>query len=137
DNLSAYLYAPDCASRYTTADTWFVSWADDNLLDSGFTDGMVDNISSSSGAAYPNTNITTGHAIIMGLNPLNLTIESPGIFTCNTGPYTGRYPSANLHYNGVWYQSTYGLSDNDAPCHNWCVQGPFISFRYSIDQGNS
>ncbi|CAF3961185.1 unnamed protein product [Rotaria sp. Silwood1] len=76
-DLSAYLYAPDCASRYATADTWFVSWADDDLLYSAFTDGMVDDITSSSGATYPNSNTTTGHAIIMGSNPLNLTIISP------------------------------------------------------------
>ncbi|CAF3851408.1 unnamed protein product [Rotaria sp. Silwood1] len=137
EDLSAYLYAPDCASRYATADTWFVSWANDDLLYSAFTDGMVDDTTSSSGATYPNSNTTTGHAIIMGSNPLNLTIISPGIFESNTGPYTGRYPSGNLHYNGVWYQSTYGLSDNDAPCRNWCVQGPLISFRYSVDQGTS
>ncbi|CAF1477974.1 unnamed protein product [Rotaria sordida] len=137
EDLSTYLYAPDCASRYESADTWFVSWAADDLLYSGFTDGTVGNISSSSGAVHPNTNTTTGHAIIMGSNPLNLTIISPGVFTSNTGPYAGRYPSANLHYNGVWYQSTYGLSENDAPCQNWCVQGPLISFRYTVDQGHT
>ncbi|CAF3869695.1 unnamed protein product, partial [Rotaria sp. Silwood1] len=93
EDLSAYLYAPDCASRYATADTWFVSWANDDLLYSAFTDGMVDDTTSSSGATYPNSNTTTGHAIIMGSNPLNLTIISPGIFESNTGPYTGRYPS--------------------------------------------
>ena len=137
EDLTGYLHAPNCASRYTKADTWFVSWANDDLLYSGFTDGTVDQVPSSSGAAYPNSNTTTGHAMILGSDPLNLTIVSPGIFASNTGPYMGRYPSANLHYDGVWYQSTYGVSDNDAPCSNWCVQGPFISFRYSLDQGNS
>ncbi|CAF1255579.1 unnamed protein product [Rotaria sordida] len=56
-----------------------------------------------------------------------------GIFTCNTGPYNGRYSSANLHDNGVWYQSTYGLLENDGPCQNWCVQRPFISFQNDTD----
>ncbi|CAF1320733.1 unnamed protein product [Rotaria sordida] len=81
EDLSTYLYAPDCASRYESADTWFVSWAADDLLYSAFTDGTVGNISSSSGAAHPNINTTTGHAIIMGSNPLNLTIISPDVFT--------------------------------------------------------
>jgi hypothetical protein len=136
-DLSGYLYAPECAARYGGADTWFVSWAADDLLYSGFTDGRVDNVSSGSGASHPNSDTTTGHAMLMGSNPLNLTILSPGVFTSNTGPYNGRYPSANLHYNGVWYQSTYGVSENDGPCQNWCVQGPFVSFRYSTDQGKT
>jgi len=136
-DLLAYMYAPDCASRYTSADTWFVSWAADDLLYSGFTDGVVNNVRSFSGANNPNSNTSTGHAIIMGSNPLNLTIVSADIFISNTGPYTGRYPSANLHYDNVWYQSTYGLTDGGGSCGNWCTQGPFISFRYSLDQGKS
>ncbi len=137
-DISAYLYAPDCAvSDRGGVDTWFVSWASDDLLYSGFTDGRVGNVTSSSGATYPYTNTTTGYVMLSGSNPLNLTIISPGNFTSNTGPYTGHYPSANLHYNGVWYQSTYGVSENHGPCENWCVQGPFISFRYSLDQGRS
>ncbi len=136
-DISSYLYAPECAARYGGADTWFVSWANDDLLYSGFTDGTVDNVTSISTAYNPNSNTTTGHVMLMGSNPLNLTILSPGIFTSNTGPYTGRYPSANLHYNGVWYQSTYGTSDLNGTCSNWCVQGPFISFRYSTDQGKT
>jgi hypothetical protein len=136
-DISSYLYAPDCAARYGGADTWFVSWAADDLLYSGFTDGRVDNVTSISYAYHPNSNTTTGHVMLMGSNPLNLTILSPGIFTSNTGPYNGRYPSANLHYNEVWYQSTYGTSDIDGVCGNWCVQGPFVSFRYSTDQGKT
>jgi hypothetical protein len=136
-DISAYLYAPDCAARYGGADTWFVSWAADDLLYSAFTDGTVNNITSISDGGHPLANTTTGHAMLNGSDPLNLTILSPGIFRSNTGPYSGRYPSANLHYNGVWYQSTYGASDNYGPCANWCIQGPFLSFRYSVDQGKT
>lgn len=80
-------------------------------------DSLMDKlyVSSFSGASQPNTDTTTGHAMFMGSNPLNLTILSPGVFTSNTGPYTGRYPSANLHYDGIWYQSTYGLLEADGP----------------------
>ncbi len=136
-DISAYLYAPDCAARYGGADTWFVSWAADDLLYSAFTDGTVNNITSISDGGHPLADTTTGHAMLNGSDPLNLTILSPGIFRSNTGPYSGRYPSANLHYNGVWYQSTYGASDNYGPCANWCIQGPFLSFRYSVDQGKT
>lgn len=136
-DITGYLYAPECAARYANADTWFVSWAADDLLYSGFTDGTVNNVSSGSGAGQPNSDTTTGHAMLMGSDPLNLTILSPGVFVSNTGPFYGRYPSANLHYNGVWYQSTYALSGLTGPCANWCVQGPFISFRYSTDQGKT
>ena len=31
-DISSYLYAPECASRYGGADTWFVSWADDDFI---------------------------------------------------------------------------------------------------------
>jgi hypothetical protein len=91
-------------------------------------------VHSDSDGRGPNRNSTTGHAMVNGSNPLNLTILSPGIFTSNTGPYDSRYPSANLHYNGVWYQSTYGAAENNGSCANWCVHGPFLSFRYSVDQ---
>lgn len=120
--LSGYLYAPECASRYGGADTWFVSWGADDLLYSAFTDGQVDGVFSISDGSHPHANTTTGHVMLNGSDPLNLTILSPGIFASNSGPYSGRYPSANLHYNGVWYQSTYGASENSGPCANWCVQ---------------
>ncbi|CAF1077513.1 unnamed protein product [Rotaria sordida] len=85
----------------------------DYLLYSEFTDGTVGNISSSSAATNSNSNTTTGHTIIIDSNPLNLTTISPGIFTCNTGPYNGRYPSANLHDNGFWNGITYIRKPDD------------------------
>ena len=136
-DISIYLYAPDCASRYGGADTWFLSWGDDDLLYSAFTDGEVEGVISLSIAAFPNSESTTGHVMLNGSDPLNLKIVSPAVFKSNTGPYTGRYPSANLHYNGVWYQSTYGITEYTAPCNGWCVHGPFLSFRYSLDQGKT
>ncbi|CAF3999376.1 unnamed protein product [Rotaria sordida] len=62
--LSTYLCAPDCASRYKSADTWFLSWAADDLLYSGFTDGTVDHTSSSSGAANPDLRGNTSNCPI-------------------------------------------------------------------------
>jgi hypothetical protein len=46
-----------------------------------------------------------------------------------TGDYTGRYPSANLWYNGTWYAGTYALKGGNR------VLGPFVSFRTSTDDG--
>ena len=44
----------------------------------------------------------------------------------------------------IWrsrYYGSYSLSElngNDQyPCGNWCVQGPFVGFRHSSDQGSS
>ena len=41
----------------------------------------------------------------------------------------------------VWYYGSYSLAElngNDQyPCGNWCVQGPFVGFRHSIDNGAS
>jgi hypothetical protein len=54
-------------------------------------------------------------------------------------PYQGRYPSGSLYYKGVWYYGTYSLGElsgnEQYPCHNWCVQGPFVGFRWSEDNG--
>ena len=86
--LSGYLYAPECASRYGGADTWFVSWGADDLLYSAFTDGQVDGVFSISDGSHPHANTTTGHVMLNGSDPLNLTILSPGIFASNSGPYS-------------------------------------------------
>lgn len=75
--------------------------------------------------------------MLSGSDLLNLTVLSPAVVKSSTGPYTGRYPSTNLHYNRVWYQSTYGVSHSNESCHGWWVQCPFISFRYSADQDKS
>ena len=136
-DLSAYVYAPECASNYGNADTWFVSWAADDIIYSGFTDGVVANVSSGSGAQHTFATTTTGHVTLTGSDPLNLVIGNVGTFAVSTGPWHSRYPAANAHINGVWYQSTYSLDDLSGPCQNWCVQGPFVSFRYSLDQGGS
>lgn len=116
---------------YGHADTWYPSWGKDNNLYSSWTDGKVNGVSGG------NSMHTTGYAVVIGDDPLNLTITNVGTFQSYPAPYHGRYPSANFVYDGVWYYGTYALDNPQFPpnpqpnCGNWCVQGPFIDFRYS------
>ena len=54
-------------------------------------------------------------------------------------PYQGRYPCAHLYHNGTWYYGTYTLNHagKGAECANgnWPIQGPFVGFRTSTDEG--
>jgi hypothetical protein len=59
--------------RYAHADTWYPSWASDGNLYSPWTDGSVGDVKSGSGGEKA----TTGHATIVGDDPLNLS-RKPG-----------------------------------------------------------
>jgi hypothetical protein len=123
-------------ARYTEADTWYPSWASDGNLYSPWTDGKVNNLTSTSFGP----NATTGHATILGKDPLNLNVTDAGIFKGDPIPYGGRYPCGSLVYNGVWYYGTYCLMDSDGDPSkglNWDILGPFVGFRYSKDHGRS
>ena len=70
------------------------------------------------------------------------TVMRGGVYNGSSAlPYQGRYPSGSLFYKGVWYYGTYALAElwgsAQYPCKNWCVQGPFVGFRYSTDEGRS
>jgi hypothetical protein len=45
------------------------------------------------------------------------------------------------YHTDVWYYGSYSLSELNGnkqyPCGNWCVQGPFVGFRHSLDHGGS
>jgi hypothetical protein len=119
--------------EYTDADTWFPSWASDGNLYSPFTDGTVNKTQSWSGGV----NATTGQAKIMGDDPTSLTIISLGAHKASPLPYGGRYPSASLVFNGIWFYGTYTVDDPyDAALNcGWCTMGPFVGFRVSYDYG--
>jgi hypothetical protein len=122
--------------RYTNADTWYPSWASDGNMYSPWTDGSVGETSSTSFGPEA----STGHATIVGDDPLNLKIIKPGVFRGDPKPYGGRYPCGSLVYNGVWYYGTYCLMDTGGdPVQglNWDVLGPFVGFRYSTDFGKT
>ena len=123
-------------ARYGNADTWYPSWAENGNLYTSWTDGRVNHIKSISLGPKP----TTGYATILGGDPLHLEITDVATYPGNPAPYEGRYPCANLIYNGVWYYGTYCVTNSDpSPKRfaNWDVLGPFVGFRYSTDYGKS
>jgi hypothetical protein len=136
-------------SDYKVADTWYPSWASDGNLYSPWTDGSVPRLdggrqkSSSNGYKGDRTRrqATTGQAVMIGDDPVNLKIYSLGLSNGDPYPYGGRYPCGSLVYNGVWYYGTYCLApygkarygDMD---YNWPWLGPLVGFRVSTDYGH-
>lgn len=125
-------------AEYTGADTWYPSWASDGNMYSPWTDGTVNGVSSSSAGE----NATTGHATIIGNDPLRLIVTNQGTWKSSPRPYEGRYPCGSLVYNGVWYYGTYclhpsGRVDRDGIPYNWPWLGPFVGFRWSTDLGRT
>lgn len=143
-------------AAYTGADTWYPSWGADDILYSPWTDGNFDwpveqgwdvtNFQCSSDGRNPTNKGSglsgTGQARIFGDDPLNLTLENLGVHYASPAPYGGRYPSASLMHNGIWYYGTYCLDETtrttpDGRNLNWDVLGPFVGFRISIDCGKT
>lgn len=125
-------------AEYTSADTWYPSWASDGNLYSPFTDGCVNGLRSNSSGK----GATTGFAKIIGDDPLKLQVVDQGIYASDPSPYGGRYPCGTLVYNGVWYYGTYCLNPSgqvhrDGITYNWPWLGPFVGFRYSTDSGKT
>ena len=139
-------------SNYNVADTWYPSWASDDRLYSGYTDGQVAGVFSGSGGMKVNgvpddngellTKAVTGNGILKGDDPLNLEFISMGVQPGDPYPYGGRYPCGSLVYNGVWYYGTYCLSPYGRVrygdfMYNWPWLGPFVGFRTSTDFGET
>ncbi len=125
-------------AEYTGADTWYPSWAKDGNLYSPWTDGNVNGLGSSSAG----DSATTGHATILGDDPLKLVVTNQGIFKSSPRPYEGRYPCGSLVYDGIWYYGTYclhpsGQVPRDGIPYNWPWLGPFVGFRWSTDFGKT
>ncbi len=114
-------------SDYHFADTWYPTWAADGNLYSPFTDGSVwEDGSNSDGFSFTESDgmgvyhtalrkATTGQAVLMGDDPLNLTVKSLGTVAADPYPYGGRYPCGSLLKGGIWYYGTYCLSPHDDP----------------------
>jgi len=121
---------------YTAADTWYPSWAADGNLYSPWTDGQAEGVKSTSAGKKA----TTGHATILGDDPLKLKIINVGLYPGDPTPYGGRYPCGSLVHKGVWYYGTYCLADTDGnPSKglNWDILGPFVGFRVSRNFGKT
>ena len=123
---------------YTDADTWYPSWAPDGNMYSGWTDGEIGEESVHSSGK----NARTGNARIAGDDPLHLEIASLGSEAASPAPYGGRYPSANLVHDGIWYYGTYAVDfDFSKPeypdLYSWAICGPVPGFRISRDYGKT
>ncbi|MFP5226941.1 MAG: hypothetical protein ACLGXA_04885 [Acidobacteriota bacterium] len=128
-------------AEYADADTWYPSWASDDVQYSSFADGSVLDakglkIESSCGAGFQSN---TGYAKIAGDDPLHLQVTALGKWTSSGMPYGGRYPCANLVHNGIWYYGTYCCDINlrraGEVTYNWAWLGPYMGCRISRDLG--
>ena len=120
-------------ANYTTADTWYPSWAADGNLYSPWTDGNIHGIYAVGTTAECHSSLGyTGMAKIEGDDPMNLTIVSLGKYHSPPEPYGGRYPCGSLVHNGVWYYGTYGLAGS-----YWKKMGTFPGFRISTNYGQT
>lgn len=142
-------------SDYDVGDTFYPAWGADDVLYSPFTDGRVGELYSwSSGfshhgcptdeksvsGGFVTRRATTGHARLLGDDPLALRIEPLGVHAADPYPYGGRYPCGSLHHKGVWYYGTYCLGPYaETPyggiSYNWPQLGPLVGFRVSSDGG--
>ena len=143
-------------SNYRVADTWYPTWAADGNLYSPYTDGVwlddegkkAVSLSNGISSAYGVTPIvkrqsTTGHAMMIGQDPVRLRLIDLGVTPRDPYPYAGRYPCGSLVSGDVWYYGTYCLGpaglivDEDGTNWNWPIMGPFMGFRVSQDYGKT
>jgi hypothetical protein len=125
-------------ARYTSADTWYPSWASDDKMYSPWTDGTVNHLRSNSAGK----NATTGHATISGDDPLKLVVTDQALYASDPSPFQSRYPCGSLVHNGIWYYGTYCLGGGQVTKHNgvtynWPWLGAFVGFRHSTDFGKT
>ncbi len=120
-------------------DTWYPSWATDGNQYSPWTDGTTEG----HGAFSIGSGATTGQAVIIGDDPLHLTVRNTAPpQKAKPDPYQGRYPCGSLVYNGVWYYGTYCVAPaaevkHEGFTYNWPFLGPMPGFRISTDYGKT
>ncbi len=130
-------------SDYHVGDTWYPSWATDDQLYSPYTDGDCPRPDGQKDASWSaGERPTTGHAVLIGDDPIHLQLQSLGVQIGFADPYQGRYPCGSLVYNGVWYYGTYCLGTDGWVKHgdktfNWPFLGPMPGFRISTDYGKT
>jgi len=135
------LYFTGRHQEYANADTWYPSWASDDVQYSPFADGNVLDAAGKpiAAACDQGFNATTGYARIVGDDPMRLQVTALGKWKSSGMPYGGRYPCANIVYNGVWYYGTYccdiNLRKENGVVYNWAWLGPYLGCRYSKDLG--
>ncbi len=129
-------------SDYHCGDTIYPSWASDGNLYTPWTDGTTDGISCNSGGCLEK-GFHTGHAVLIGDDPLNLVIKNTSPpKRALAAPYRGRYPCGSLVLDGIWYYGTYCLGpsaefEHDGFRWNWPNLGPMPGFQISRDLGRT
>jgi hypothetical protein len=126
-------------TSYTDADTFYPSWAVDDNMYCGWTDGEIGLESVQSGGKEK---ARSGIVKIEGNDPMNLKVTSLGTLGASAVPYGGRYPCANIVYDGIWYYGTYGVDfDFSKPEYpneySWAICGPLPGFAISKDYGKT
>lgn len=124
---------------YTDADTFYPSWAVDDNMYCGWTDGEIGLEAVQSGGKEK---ARAGIVKIEGNDPMKLKVTSLGSLGASALPYGGRYPCANLVYDGIWYYGTYGVDfDFSKPeypnQYSWAICGPLPGFAISKDYGKT
>lgn len=126
---------PGPYANYQIADTFYPSWGADGKLYTPYMDGQCVGSPGSYGGTTP---ASLGAVVVTGDHPLDLQM------LCSTmlrekGSYDGRYASASLHKDGVWYYGSYLLDHAPPPgkpeCNNYCTLGPFVGWETSTDGG--
>lgn len=127
-------------SDYHCGDTFYPCWASDGNLYSPWTDGRTDGVRCDS---WPGATAKTGHAVLIGDDPLKLTIRNispPKV--ASALPYQGRYPCGSLVHNGIWYYGTYCLGPEPSYGHHgffwdFPTLGPMPGYHISRDYGKT
>jgi hypothetical protein len=126
------------ANHQPFSDTWYPSWGADDKLYTPFMDGFCNGVGTFGGYGASPAFVGAAQVTVAGDTPEAMA------FRCTTrpverAPYDGRYASASLHHDGVWYYGSYTLNSrapDDAPaCGNYCTLGPFVGFDVSHDDG--
>lgn len=128
-------------------DTWMPAWAADGSLYSPWQDGVLttepfEGLGGWFGGTEPALN---GWARIVGNDPQDLLIPSAGQVGAVRGDWTGRFPGAMFHHDGVLYYATHmtqfytlggDITTEWAQTHRW-VAGPTVGWRTSVDGGTT
>ena len=142
-DLQGLSYAEECAITYGQADTWFCSWGADDAYYCLFQDGTVNGLTVAGYTSTPNSLVSSGTSRVYGSSPFSLRVEVSGPVFSNVTSYRARYPSGVLRLGSAWYVSTSLRNDHNDyilpghDCGGICVEGPVVSFKVSVDGGQS
>jgi hypothetical protein len=126
------------ANHQPFSDTYYPSWGADDKLYSPFMDGFCNGAGAFGGYGASPAFVGMAQITVAGDTPEAMA------FRCTTrpverAPYDGRYASASLHKDGVWYYGSYTLNSRPpegmADCRNYCTLGPFVGWDISTDDG--